>query len=270
MRALVTGANGFVGRHMAAELEARGYEVIGSDVVGARPYAGLDCRVVFGLHQTTYDLVVHAAARSPHRQAIDTAPQMHLYNRMLDAQLFEWAARTQQRHVLYFSSCAVLDAEPDAYGLTKLAGEELAAQARTCGVPVTVVQPFSGYGEDQADDFPFGAFADRARRRADPFEIWGDGRQVRDWIHIDDVVRGALALVDADVDGPASLCTGIGTSMFGVARMFADAVGYEPTFAHRGDRPAGQPRRVGDPTQLHEFYKPQISIEEGVARAVAA
>lgn len=267
MRALVTGAAGFVGRHMVAELAARGYEVIECDLV--RRTAALDCRVVFGLHQTVYDLVVHAAARSPHRQAIDSTPQMHLYNRMLDASLFEWAARTGQRHVVYFSSCAVLDAEPDAYGLTKLAGEELAAHARTCGVPVTVVRPFSGYGEDQADDFPFGAFAARARRGDDPFEIWGDGLQVRDWIHVDDVVRGTLALVDAKVDGPVSLCTGIGTSMWDVARLFTAAAGYEPTLLTRSDRPAGQPRRVGDPTQLLEVYRPEVTLDEGVKRALA-
>src|SRR5207237_490286 len=84
-------------------------------------------------------------------------------------------------------------------------------QARACGVPVTVVRPYSGYGEDQRADWPFGAYVARARRRADPFEIWGDGTQVRDWIHAADVVAGAPAVAEGATGAPVSRCTVGGT-----------------------------------------------------------
>jgi nucleoside-diphosphate-sugar epimerase len=145
----------------------------------------------------------------------------------------------------------------------------MAAQARRAGLPVTVVRPYSGYGEDQSTDFPFGAFVARAKRREDPFTIWGDGGQVRDWIHVDDLVAGALAVVDSGVEEPVSLCTGIGTSMFDLASMMIREVGGPETFLFDGDKPAGVSVRVGDPTRMLEFYTPQVTLAEGIKRALA-
>lgn len=267
MKALVTGSSGFVGRHMAAELSHRGYAVEGWDIA-----VGRDCLDLFRDAQPAerYDLVVHAAARSPHRYAIDHHPATLVYNQLLDAAMFDWALRTRQRRVLYFSSCAALDDQPDPYGLWKLTGERMAGQARVAELPVTVVRPYSGYGADQAPEFPFRAFIDRARAYADPFDIWGNGRQVRDWIHINDVVHGALAVAASGTTDPVSLCTGIGTSMLDVARMACDSMGYEPTFRTRTDMPAGNSRRVGDPHLLHRYYQPGIAIEQGVKLAMGA
>ena len=256
MKALITGSMGFVGRHFW--LRMRNMDVC--DI-----QCGSDALALFRRSETRYDLVIHAAARAPHRVAIDTQPASHIYNRMLDAAMFDWAVRTGQGRVLYLSSCAVLDETPDAYGRYKLAGEDMARHAREAGIPVTVVRPFSGYGEDQSEDFPFGAFIGRAKRREDPFELW-NGAAVRDWIHIDDVVAGALAVVESGTEEPVSLCTGIGTSCADVAALAAEAAGYQPQFVVRGG--TGANYRVGDPTVLHQFYKPAVTLAEGVTRAL--
>lgn len=263
MKALVTGSAGFVGRHMAATLVRRGWDITGVDIAPGRFGWQADLLSYLPADRETYDLVVHAAAWTPHRAAIDSNPRMHLNNRLLDATLFHWAARTDQARVLYFSSCAVLDTGAlDEYARTKLAGEQLAASARQCGVPVTVVRPFSGYGEDQSEDFPFRAFVERARRHEDPFVIWGNGRQVRDWIHIDDVVHEALQAVETETDMPVSLCTGIGTSMAELAALVCEEAGYRPGFKHTGVS-GGAARRVGVPW----FRRRKITIAEGVRRA---
>lgn len=263
MRALVTGSAGFVGRHMTAELQRRGWDVRGADIADQ-----CDALDLFRTDRSRYDLIVHAAASSPHRAAIDDEPQHLARNVELDAAMFDWAVRTRQGRVLYFSSCAALDG-PDDYGWTKLTGERMAAAARRSLLPVTVVRPFSGYGEDQSEDFPFRAIIERARRRDDPFEIWGDGSQVRDWIHIDDVVASALAVVESGTEEPVSLCTGVGTSMRQLAEMACAEVGYSPAFRLRADKPAGVAYRVGDPTLLHSYYIPQVTLKQGVQRALA-
>lgn len=300
MRALVTGSAGFVGRHVAAELERRGWAVSRCDVA-----TGWDAHDIFRQGVTDciqhYDLVVHAAASSPHRAAIDGEPQHFARNLQLDSAMFDWAVRTGQGRVLYLSSSAAypiglqngqppdrlvelsdLDLDghvpvdngwyqmtPDAnYGWTKLIGERLAAEARKAGLPVTVVRPFSGYGEDQSENFPFRALVERARRREDPFVIWGDGNQVRDWIHIDDVVAGMLAVAESGAEEPVNLCTGVGWSMAELAHIACDMVGYKPRFEYLADRPAGVAYRVGDPARFHQFYKPQILLAEGVARTL--
>ena len=265
MTALVTGSAGFIGRHMVAELKRRGYAVIGHDL------PDLDVMtLVFGLDAPNpFDLVVHAAARAPHRVAIDTQPSSHIYNQMLDAAMFNWAVRTRQRRVLYFSSCAVYDTIPDDYGMLKMTGERMAKQARAAGVPVTVVRPYSGYGEDQGTDWPFGAFLARAKRMDNPFQIWGDGRQIRDWIHVDDVVAGALAVVESETTDPVSLCTGVGTSMMDLAKMMCDGMGYDPVLQRRFDGHSGVERRVGSPVSMLRYYEPKVSLSEGIRRALA-
>jgi nucleoside-diphosphate-sugar epimerase len=285
-RALVTGSSGFVGRHMAAELARRGWDVAGVDIA-----EGFDALEHFRF-DTRWDLVVHAAASAPHRAAIDTEPQHMARNLQLDAAMFDWAVRTGQGRVLYLSSSAaypieyqrdngyaeplyedmtdLTDAqEPDSvYGWTKLTGERMAAEARKAGLRVTVVRPFSGYGEDQSEDFPFRALIERARRREDPFVIWGNGDQVRDWIHIDDVIGGALAVVESGSAGPVNLCTGVGFSVAELAYIACDQVGHKPRFEYLADKPAGVAYRVGNPAVLHNFYRPRISLPEGVARAL--
>jgi nucleoside-diphosphate-sugar epimerase len=290
VRALVTGSAGFVGRHMVAELRDRGWEVSTADL-----RSGVDARDVFRYETTRYDLVIHCAFHVGGRAAIDGEPRLLARNLELDALLFNWAVRTGQGRVLYFSSSAAYPVDlqddlskrhrlhehfilfdsrnvgrPDArYGWAKLTGEELAAAARLSGLDVTVVRPFSGYGEDQDNTYPFRAIVERARRREDPFVIWGPGTQVRDWIHIDDVVAGSLALVEAGVDEPVNLCTGIGTSMLELAKMCCAEVGYEPTFTPLVDKPTGVGYRVGDPSRFHRYWHPKVTLGEGVRRALA-
>lgn len=289
-KALVTGSAGFVGRHMTEALVKKGYEVVPCDLVDSPPRDALD---LFHEDTTVYDLVVHAAATAPHRMAIDNVPLNLVYDAHLDAAMFEWAVHTKQRHVVYLSSSAAYPvqmqkrgltnrlregdidhARPEpgdaAYGTVKLMGEKMAREVDRSGVPVTVVRPFSGYGEDQGENWPFGAFIGRALRSEDPFTIWGDGSQTRDWVHIDDVVGAVLALVDEQVYGPVNLCTGVGTSMVEVVREVCRQVGYEPAFDMKLDAPEGVHYRVGDPALLNQYYMPKVSLEEGIARALSA
>lgn len=289
MQVLLTGSAGFLGRHLHAALEERGDEVVAVDIVD-----GNDCFDLFRTCDSAFDLVLHCAAVEPHRTAIDSAPlKVGAGNLALDAAMFDWAARTRPSRIVYFSSSAAyptylqgndlrcqlrerdvnLD-NPDApdaiYGWVKLTGERLAAAYRSAGGAVTVARTFSGYGEDQSSDFPFGAFRDRALRKDDPFEIWGDGTQVRDWVHVDDLVGAILAAYEHGVDGPVNLCTGRPTSFNELARMFAEQAGYEPELKHLTDAPRGVAYRVGDPTLLHTFYEPKVSLEYGIRRALAA
>jgi nucleoside-diphosphate-sugar epimerase len=303
--ALVTGSAGFLGRHFVRQLQQQGYVVAQIDVADARPDDGRtgqhghvirDALELFsprGFPIGHDDLVIHCAAVSPHRSAIDGTPlTVGAGNLELDAAMFQWAARTKPGRVVYISSSAAypkqgqlaknhwaldeayIDLEhsqgdPDAiYGWVKLTGERLAEAYQAQGGAVTVVRPFSGYGEDQSTDFPFGAFVARAQRREDPFVVWGDGTQVRDWVHVDDVVAGTLAAAGQGADGPLNICTGVGTSMRELAELVCREAGYSPRLEFRPDAPVGVAYRVGDPAKLHEIYTPKVTLEEGVRRAV--
>lgn len=287
--ALVTGSAGFVGRYMIAELKRRKFDVIGLDIKNS---LSEDIRITLPTVDTRFDLVVHCAYLVGGRKAIDGSPMNLATNLSIDAALFDWAVRTKQHRLLYFSSSAAypkmlqtiedqiilkesalnLDLSiigvPDAnYGWAKVIGEQLVRSATAEGLIVHVVRPFSGYAEDQDLTYPFSSFIDRAKKYEDPFIIWGSSEQVRDWIHITDVVNGALAVVDADVREPVNLCTGIPTSMRELVTLCTTQAGYKPALKVDESAPLGVHYRVGDSTFMKTIYQPKISIEEGVKGA---
>ena len=298
MRALVTGSAGFLGRHFVRGLTEAGFEVVGIDLVEPRQPYRIDCRWLGD--EGHFDLIVHCAAIIGGREAIDGTPVSLSVNLDIDASMFRWATRTRQGRFVYISSsaaypihiqnspaCGELSEDdlklipgddvreydfgmPDSvYGWTKLTGEVLAGYAREAGLPVTVVRPFSGYGEDQAPSYPFRAMAERAKARKDPFEIWGDGSQVRDFIHVDDIVGATLTLALNHQDGPFNLSSGRPTSMRELAKMFCEQAGYDPQIALLGDKPSGVAYRVGSNHEMCQWRKPRVSLEEGIARALA-
>jgi nucleoside-diphosphate-sugar epimerase len=297
VKALITGSQGFLGGHMCARLFDDGWTITPIDINAKNIHSRQDAREFFSYSDTKYDLVVHCAAHVGGRQDIENrAAYIGAYNLQLDGALFEWALRTRPAHIIYWSSSAAypvhqqtsnhhwagyrlqevdiyLDAPEPAdatYGWVKLVGERLAAEARAEGVNIHVLRPFSGWDADQSTDYPMGAFLDRARRKADPFQIWGDGEQVRDFIHVDDVVAAALAVVEQDHPGPLNLCTGIGTSFNQLAELVCKSAGYSPQIQHRLNSPVGVRYRVGDPSEMLKVYQPKISLEEGVRDALQA
>lgn len=291
--ALVTGSAGFVGRHMVEVLHRRGYAVFGCDLLD-----GNDCRNLFrGDYPGPFDLVVHCAAVVGGRTLIDGEPlRLAAEDLSIDAELFRWALRTRPPRIVYFSSSAAYPVElqtmavnrqlretdiggnylgmPDAtYGWVKLTGERLAAEANAEGIRTHVFRPFSGYGDDQALDYPFPAVIQRAALHdpAQPFRVWGHAASTRDWVHIDDVVACVLAHVDADVVGPVNICTGRATSFAELAFMALARFGFDGVPVIGDDtKPMGVMHRVGDPAVMSEVYMPRITVEEGIQRAVQA
>jgi nucleoside-diphosphate-sugar epimerase len=299
VRALVTGSAGFVGRHMVKALTSHGWQVDGCDLRHARTAWRVNALDVFAArvehYRHVYDLVVHCAYHVGGRAAIDGKPSYLALNLQLDASLFAWATRTGQQRVLYFSSSAAypvylqtrqnammgtrlseddisLDAveQPDArYGWAKLTGERLAQAAAESGLAVHVVRPFSGYGSEQDLCYPFPAIVQRVRDRGD-LSVWGPPGQSRDWIHIDDVVGGALAVVDADERRPVNLCTGEATEFGVLANKIAVAARRRAQkVTYLQDRPTGVAYRIGDPTRMRTLYQPLVTLDEGIARALA-
>ena len=284
MRVLVSGDAGFIGRNFTRRLTADGYDVHGFDI-----RTGVDARDWFPASSERYDLLVHAAAVVGGRMSIDGDPLGIAGNMGIDHAALSWAVRTKTP-VLYFSSSAAYPValqndgagplvesdinlhhvgRPDqTYGWSKVTGEMLAAAARDAGARVSVVRPFSGYGTDQDPDYPFRAFIDRARARMDPFPVWGDGQQVRDFIHVDDVYAACMAIVASGTTDPVNLATGRGVPFLALARMVTEAVGYQPTIECLVDRPVGVRVRVGDPTRMRRYHQPAVTLEQGIARAL--
>lgn len=287
MKVLITGHKGFVGSSIHKRFSE--HDVCGIDIKESN-----DAIDFFKKDETKFDLVFHCAAIVGGRKTIEGQPHRLFENFVLDSMLFQWALKTKPQHVVYYSSSAcypekfqnrssipgyrlkesdidlydISSPDPSIYGLSKLCGESLCHYSKNEDTNFHVFRPFSGYSENQSLDYPFPSFIKRARDKSDPFEIWGDGNQVRDWIHIEDIVDGTLAAIDNNVKGPVNLCTGVGTSFNDFADKLITMAGYSPKIKHLTTNPVGVQYRVGDPTKLNEFFVPKISFEQGIERAL--
>lgn len=284
MKVLITGSAGFVGRHFVQKL--KGHDLTLIDIK-----EGNDAGEFFRNNDDNFDLVIHLAATVGGRKTIELAPHKLFNNLSLDSELFQWALKTKPKKIVYYSSSAaypenlqwsgstirmheseidinnVRSPDPSIYGWSKLTGEQLVRYARTQGLNIWVFRPFSGYAESQDLDYPFPSFIARGKRRDNPFEIWGDGQQVRDWIHIDDIVNATMAALD-NYPLTINLCTGRPTSFNEFAKMVMRMAGYSAPFKHRLEAPVGVSYRVGDPTEMNKIYPARITLEEGIARAL--
>jgi nucleoside-diphosphate-sugar epimerase len=283
MRVLITGNRGFLGSHLERHY-IKTSAVWTVDIVD-----GSDARDFFRVDDTRYDIVWHMAGVIGGRKGIEGQPLSVAVDLSIDAEYYNWIMRTKPTHAVYMSSSAAYPTSlqergrsiklreddisldrienPDyTYGWSKLTGEYLAQFVED--TKMHVFRPFSGYGETQSLDYPFPSFIKRAKEKADPFEIWGDGKQVRDFIHVEDLITCMLKAVDEDVQGPVNIGWGRATSFNELADLVTDAAGYTPSIKHITTNPVGVDYRVCDNSKMLEFYTPKISLEEGIDRAL--
>jgi len=272
MKALVTGSDGFLGRHLCPELEKAGYEV---DRVPSRLEGWFATLTSLSYR---YDVVYHLAANILDVDARFKAGVNIYHDIGLDFRMAQYIQDHPPKCYVYPSSCAVDNLE-DPYAWVKLTGERFCHALYKTGVEVVILRPFSGYGSDQSTDYPFRAILERVLRGDDPVVVWGDGTQVRDWVHVDDLVRALLLAPDSfPRDIPVELGTGVATSMRELALMMANEVAHRsesgefqfvPRVKCDSSKETSSPRRVAKTSPaLAHGWKSAIPLEEGIARAV--
>lgn len=240
-----------------------------------------------------FDLIVHLAAVVGGRLVIDGDPLRVATDLAIDATFFNWLTKSRTcAKVLYFSSSAAYPVSeqtesrhrllredminfdrplgvPDmTYGWAKLSGEFLSFHAKSSyGLDVSIYRPFSGYGEDQDFSYPFPSIVRRVGRHESPIVVWGSGRQLRDFIHIDDVVEAVFASTWKMKSGQVlNLGSGVGTSFTDLARIAGRVIGHQSEIINDDTKPEGVFARVGDCSKMFEYYRPAVSLEEGIER----
>jgi len=247
----------------------------------------------YGWSFTTFADVLHFAAIVGGRAKIDGDPMMVALDLAIDAEFFYWLTRHKPQRVLYPSSSAAYPVDlqtegqfialkesdidftsmgqPDmTYGWSKLTGEYLAKiAAEYYGISVTCIRPFSGYGEDQDLTYPIPAIARRAAGKENPFEVWGTGKQGRDFVHIDDVIDCSLLAMEHITDGTAiNIGSGRLTNFLEIIDIFTDFAGYSPTIKPLLHKPVGVHTRYCNMSYVADRlgWKPKISLREGLRR----
>lgn len=260
-----------------------------------------DCRSYFERTpqaKSEFDYALHLAAMVGGREMIENNPLAVAEDLSIDAAYWQWARTARPGKTLCFSSSAAYPIKlqrkehhvllkesmidfaadlgvPDmSYGWAKLTHEFLARLAyEKHGIKSVTYRPFSGYGEDQDPAYPFPSICKRVldNQGASRLMVWGSGDQMRDFIHIDDCVRGVIATMDRIEDGSAvNLSTAILTSFKQFAAMAAKLVGYEPEVVGTSNKPEGVFARGGDTAKQKSLgFTYSIDFEEGIRRGLA-
>jgi UDP-glucose 4-epimerase len=271
---LVTGGAGFIGSHLCDALIGRGdrVRVLDDLSTGKRSNLPPGAELIIGDvadPAAVRDAVAgidgcfHLAAIASVARGVDDWRGTHRTNLTGTITLFD-ALRGRRAKVVYASSAAVYgdcptqpitEAAPtrplSAYGADKL-GSELHARvaAHVHAIPTVGLRFFNVYGPRQDPGSPYSGvisiFCERARNGAE-FDIYGDGRQTRDFIYVGDVVAALLAAMQGQTDEAAvfNVCTGVATQVQELARTIARLADQQPQLRYRPARPGDIHASVG-------------------------
>ncbi|MEP6916802.1 MAG: NAD-dependent epimerase/dehydratase family protein [Acidobacteriota bacterium] len=301
MKALVTGAAGFIGSHLTGALLDRRAEVIGLDCFtdyyprpikesnlaqnrGREGFHFVEARIQDADLPALLDGVTHVfhlAAQAGVRMSWGQDFRIYTENNVDASQQLLEACVGQPLHRFVYASSSSLygdnvsipmreDALPQPvspYGVTKLAAEQLChLYSVNHGVPATSVRYFTVYGPRQRPDMAFHRFI-RAALEGRPITLYGDGEQTRDFTFVADAVAATLAAGDRGVPGRAY---NIGGGSRVTVNYVLDIIG---RLAGRSLDVRREPAQKGDMRDTYADtglakadlgFAPSVSLEEGI------
>jgi len=302
---LVTGAAGFIGRSIAAELLRRGERVRGIDnfATGKREnLSGLDamdfieadindeaavrdaCRGV--------DCIFHEAAIPSVPRSIEDPVSSNHAGVSGTVQLLVAAKDAKVRRVVYASSSSVYGNTPtlpksedmrpnpiSPYAVSKLAGEfYMQSFTRVYGLETLALRYFNVFGPFQDPTSQYSGvlakFTLKMLARETP-TIFGDGEQSRDFTFIDNVVHGNLLASEAPAEGASGCVFNVATcnrvTLNEAARMLKEATGYDGEVKYAAERGGDVKHSLADISMAkkHLGYEPLVQFKEGLDRTVA-
>lgn len=307
MKALVTGAAGFIGSSLTDALLADGVEVRGVDAFtsyydaqqkhrnlsAARDYdafslveADLRTAELEPLLDDV-DVVFHQAAQPGVRSSWAAGFEEYVQQNVLVTQrLLETLKLVGSRRFVYASSSSVYGqaaryptVESDVpgptspYGVTKLAAEHLVSlYAQNFGVPGVSLRYFTVYGPRQRPDMAIHRLI-QAARLGRPFPLYGDGSHVRDFTFVDDVVRANVLAGAQPVEPGAvfNVAGGGSTTMSDLIALVGESVGTPVPLDVQPGQPGDVLRTGGDTAAIRAAlaWEPLTRLAEGVKAQIA-
>jgi UDP-glucose 4-epimerase len=248
---------------------------------------------------TDNEMVFHLAAAHGGRGYIDTHPVECVNNMALDHSVYQAAARTGVSKIVFASSACVYptslqdssenrallresDAGFDApgkafadgeYGWAKLMGElQLHAFHKQYGLEGIACRIFTAYGERENESHAVIALIAKAFARRNPYPIWGNGLQTRNFTYVGDTVAG-LCLAGAKLSGYDVINVG-GSQHITIGQLTDEIfsiLNWRPAqIAYELDKPVGVRSRAADVDKCLRVmgWSPSFSIREGLERTI--
>ena len=295
---LVTGGGGFVGSHLADALVGQNsVRVLDDFSNGSRENVPAAATIIEGdirnpetLQAATdgVDLIFHEAAMVSVPESIANPSACSRVNHSAVVDLVE-CARHEDARVVFASSTAVygdpeylpLDEEHPTeplspYGIDKLAADQyVRAACDLYDVETVALRYFNIYGPRQAGGEYAGvisAFLEQAAS-GQPLTVHGSGKQTRDFVHVNDVVRANLAAATTDAVGEAfNVGTGESVSVAGLADDVRALTGDRADVVHTDARDGDIEHNVAETTKAREElgFEARVSFDEGLRDLVEA
>lgn len=307
---LVTGGASFIGSHLVESLVNRGADVRVADDFSSGSEENLaavhdQISVVRGdlkrrefADEVTQDIdtVFHLAADHGGRGYIAEHPANCATNMALDTTVYEAAVKNNVNKITFASSACVYPTDiqqsktrlreemvdfderggayaDEMYGWAKLMGERsLQAFEEQYDIDASIVRIFSAYGPRENETHAVMALIAKAYTEQDPFQIWGDGNQSRNFTYVSDIVK-ALQLAAEQITDATAVNAGISrhVTINETVETIFDVLGWEPDEIERDtDKPVGVRHRAADTKRAEERlgWEPEFSFEEGIERTV--
>jgi len=307
---LVTGGASFIGSHLVEELVDRGADVRVADDLSSgerENLAAVEADVEFlegDLKRWDFadrasegiDRLFHLAADHGGRGYISNYPANCATNMALDNIVFETAVDNGVEKITFASSACTYPTDiqqdrtrlredmvsfeerggayaDEAYGWAKLMGERsLQAFHEQHGVDASSVRIFTAYGPRENETHAIVALIAKAFAEQDPYQIWGDGEQTRNFTYVDDIVS-ALVLANEKITDGSAVNAGISEyiSINQVADAIFEYMDWEPEkIDHMTDKPVGVRHRAADTTRAEELlgWEPEYSLADGMAETI--
>lgn len=314
-RYLVTGGASFIGSHLVDALIANGDQVVVVDDFSSGRIENLALRP--GLKVIVRDLfsgdvpdeavhgVYHLANVHGGRGYIDTHPGDMTKNLAIDSKVFNYCAKRglpvvyassacvypptrQERGASFSLSERMRDIAPaesgvggyadGVYGFCKMAGEiALHALNKQHGLRYAACRIFTAYGPRENESHAIMAFIARASLRLDPFEVWGDGTQVRNFTYVDDVVRGLTdsmrVITESSTTTTLTINVGsdVGYTIKETVATVLEVAGYHPGIKLLEDKPTGPHSRIANTEYFHKLFawRPATPLRTGIEKTMA-
>jgi len=305
MRALVTGAAGFIGSNLVDTLLDDGWQVRGVDSYA--PYyprsvkesnlSGAVAHPAFEIIEADLatsplveivqgmDVVFHTAAQAGVRDSWARFDAYVACNVLATQRLLEACRETDVKRVVYSSSSSIYGNTRDVpthesvkprphspYGVTKLAGEHLCrTYAENWGLPTVSLRYFTVFGPRQRPDMATHRLIE-CGLSGGRFSLFGSGEQVRDFTLVSDVVAANLAAVHADLKPGAilNIAGGTSVSMNGLISELSELMDREIAI-DRAPFKAGDVGRTGgciEKARQLMGWEPRTTRREGLAQQI--
>jgi GDP-L-fucose synthase len=296
-RIYVAGHNGMVGSAVCRELDARGFKNLITASHGELELTDQAATRAF-IRREKPDCIIFAAARVGGIEANRSLIGTFLYeNLMASANVIHASHEVGVKRLLFLGSTCIyprlapqpipeeslltgpLESTNEGYALAKIAGLKLCEYYRRqfghlyhSAMPTNLYGPGDNYHPAHSHVMPalIRRFEEARLANAPTVTLWGTGTPLREFLHVEDLARGLLFLLEQE-NPPDWVNVGSGqeVAIKELAVLIKEATGFQGDLRFDTSMPDGTPRKICDTTRIRSLgWRPQIPLAEGIKRTV--